>query len=122
MRRLLAEVARRGGDYVATLPLLAAFLDEPCQVSPYSPASRLFWNELYAELDGAPPALLQQALEAAFAEMQHLADMMSRYRPGNPVAALRAAAGRQPRNEPGPPRGALSALRRRLNTSVRPGP
>ena len=57
MRRLLAEVARRGGDYVATLPLLAAFLDEPCQVSPYSPASRLFWNELYAELDGAPPAV-----------------------------------------------------------------
>ncbi|MBK7072118.1 MAG: 4-alpha-glucanotransferase [Myxococcales bacterium] len=57
LRRLLAEVARRGGDYVATLPLLAAFLDEPCQISPYSPASRLFWNELYAELDGAPPAL-----------------------------------------------------------------
>ena len=44
LRRLLDDVRARGGDYVATLPLLAAFLDEPCQVSPYSPASRLFWK------------------------------------------------------------------------------
>lgn len=32
-----------GGGVVATLPLLASFDDEP---SPYSPVSRLFWNEL----------------------------------------------------------------------------
>ncbi|HEY0250237.1 MAG TPA: 4-alpha-glucanotransferase, partial [Kofleriaceae bacterium] len=38
------------GAYVATLPILAAFLDEPCAFSPYSPASRLFWNELYLDL------------------------------------------------------------------------
>ena len=50
MRRLCEAVARRGGNYVATLPLLAAFLDEPCHFSPYSPASRLFWNELYLDL------------------------------------------------------------------------
>ncbi|HQY64648.1 MAG TPA: (d)CMP kinase, partial [Polyangiaceae bacterium] len=31
--------------------LLAQFLDQPCEVSPYAPASRLFWNELYL-LDG----------------------------------------------------------------------
>ena len=42
---------RRGGTYVATLPILAAFLDEPCAFSPYSPASRLYWNELYLDLD-----------------------------------------------------------------------
>jgi 4-alpha-glucanotransferase len=61
--RLFAQVARRGGSYVATLPILAASLDELCEVSPYSPASRLFWNELYldlaalaAELGIAPPA------------------------------------------------------------------
>jgi len=50
MRRLCDAVARRGGKYVATLPMLAAFLDEPCHFSPYSPASRLFWNELYLDL------------------------------------------------------------------------
>ena len=50
LRRLFEAVGRRGGQYVATLPILAAFLDEPCHFSPYSPASRLFWNELYLDL------------------------------------------------------------------------
>ncbi|HEY4591697.1 MAG TPA: 4-alpha-glucanotransferase, partial [Thermoanaerobaculia bacterium] len=46
----LAEwTASLGGGFVATLPLLAAFLDEPCEPSPYGPASRLFWNELYVD-------------------------------------------------------------------------
>jgi len=34
---------------VGTLPLLAAFLDEPFEPSPYAPASRLFWSELYLD-------------------------------------------------------------------------
>jgi 4-alpha-glucanotransferase len=50
LRRLFDQVAARGGRYVATLPILAAFLDEPCMASPYSPASRMFWNELYLDL------------------------------------------------------------------------
>jgi 4-alpha-glucanotransferase len=50
LARLFAAVERRGGRYVATLPILAAFLDTPYQFSPYSPASRLFWNELYLDL------------------------------------------------------------------------
>ena len=62
LRQLLDAVRARGGHYVATLPLLAAFLDEPCQPSPYSPASRLFWNELYAEVDGTLPAVADGAL------------------------------------------------------------
>jgi 4-alpha-glucanotransferase len=46
----LAEwTASLGGGVVATLPLLAAFLDEPFEPSPYAPASRLFWNELYVD-------------------------------------------------------------------------
>src|ERR1017187_4581071 len=37
-----------GGSIAASLPLQAAFLDFPvCEPSPYSPASRLFWNEFY---------------------------------------------------------------------------
>jgi 4-alpha-glucanotransferase len=50
LRQLFAQVERRGGRYVATLPILAASLDEPCQFSPYSPVSRVFWNELYLDL------------------------------------------------------------------------
>jgi len=37
-----------GGRVAGTLPLLASFLDQPFEPSPYSPASRLFWNEFYA--------------------------------------------------------------------------
>lgn len=52
LERLAARVAHHGGAVVGTLPLLAAFLDEPYEPSPYTPVSRLFWNELYV----TPPA------------------------------------------------------------------
>jgi 4-alpha-glucanotransferase len=48
---LIQGIQRLGGGLVGTLPLLAAFLDEPFEPSPYSPASRLFWNELYLAVD-----------------------------------------------------------------------
>jgi 4-alpha-glucanotransferase len=47
---LLHWVRRLGGNFTGTLPLLAAFLDEPFEPSPYSPASRLFWNEFYLDV------------------------------------------------------------------------
>jgi 4-alpha-glucanotransferase len=45
-----------GGSTVGTLPLLASFLDQddPFEPSPYSPASRLFWNELYLDVERIP--------------------------------------------------------------------
>ncbi|MDQ4109462.1 MAG: 4-alpha-glucanotransferase, partial [Actinomycetota bacterium] len=44
-----------GGSVTATLPLFAQFLDEPMvEPSPYSPASRLFWNETYIDVTRAP--------------------------------------------------------------------
>ena len=46
---LIEWVQNQGGGIVGTLPLLAAYLDEPLEPSPYSPASRLFWNELYID-------------------------------------------------------------------------
>lgn len=54
LRRLMDWVGHKGGGLVATLPLLAAFLDLPYDPSPYAPASRLFWNEFYVDLDAIP--------------------------------------------------------------------
>jgi 4-alpha-glucanotransferase len=52
MRRWIDD---RGGSVTATLPLFAQFLDEPMlEPSPYSPASRLFWNEAYIDVARAP--------------------------------------------------------------------
>ena len=51
LEALLEAVTDLGGDLVGTTPLFAAFPDEP---SPYAPASRLYWNELYADVDASP--------------------------------------------------------------------
>ena len=69
LQNLIAWVAGMGGRVVATLPLLATFLDESSEPSPYLPASRLFWNEFYLginvvpELEGCPSA--QALLESS---------------------------------------------------------
>ena len=47
-------VRERGGALVGTLPLLASFLAEPFDPSPYSPVSRLFWNELFLDMAKIP--------------------------------------------------------------------
>jgi 4-alpha-glucanotransferase len=46
-QHLVDWLHQSGAKVVATLPLLASFVDEP---SPYSPASRLFWNEFYLDV------------------------------------------------------------------------
>jgi 4-alpha-glucanotransferase len=65
----LAAAARWAGSLgaacVATLPLLAAYLDEPFDPSPYAPASRLFWNELFVDTDAVPGGCATPALAQA---------------------------------------------------------
>ena len=44
-----------GGRVVSTLPMLGAFLGLPfCEPSPYSPATRLFWNDFYIDVEKVP--------------------------------------------------------------------
>ena len=65
--RFIQQVREAGGGVVATLPLLAAFLDEPYEASPYSPASRLFWNEFYLAIDSLPEFQASQAARSLVA-------------------------------------------------------
>ncbi|NBR05960.1 MAG: 4-alpha-glucanotransferase [Planctomycetes bacterium] len=51
LEKLIEWTAKQGGKVVGTLPMLSAFLDKPCEISPYSPASRLFWNEFYLDVE-----------------------------------------------------------------------
>lgn len=54
LQRLARWLVERNGSILATLPLCAAFLDEPLEISPYAPVSRMHWNELYLDLQDLP--------------------------------------------------------------------
>jgi 4-alpha-glucanotransferase len=54
-RQLCEWLGALGGKVMGTLPLLSAFLDKPiCEPSPYSPSSRLFWNEFFIDITAVP--------------------------------------------------------------------
>ena len=55
LEALMDFTASLGGNLVATLPMLATAFDGPTpHISPYSPTSRLFWNEFYLDLHRIP--------------------------------------------------------------------
>jgi 4-alpha-glucanotransferase len=54
LKRLVRWTTGMGGKLLGTLPLHALSLDEPFDPSPYSPVSRLFWNEFYLDLAQSP--------------------------------------------------------------------
>jgi 4-alpha-glucanotransferase len=51
---LVAWIAEHDGSIFGTLPFLATYLDHPCDPSPYTPVSRLFWNELFVDVTRLP--------------------------------------------------------------------
>jgi len=79
--RLVEWTGRLGGRSVATLPLLATFPDHASAPSPYSPASRLFWNELFLDVTAVP--------EVAFSDQARA--LLESTRLQREVATLRAS-------------------------------
>ncbi len=72
LSRLIRWVQGLGGGLVGTLPLLAAFLDEPFAPSPYTPVSRRYWNELWVDLSLAPEAESQTGGAGSSPAARHL--------------------------------------------------
>ena len=85
LHELARTLKRAGIAVVSTLPLYATFLDQPFDPSPYSPISRLHWNELYVDDDGLPSAPVPA--QGAFVDWRTLAER----RRGQLVEAARAA-------------------------------
>ena len=54
LEALVEWLAEMEGSVVATLPLLASFLDDIFEPSPYLPASRQLWNEFYLDVNRIP--------------------------------------------------------------------
>ncbi|MCE5326413.1 MAG: 4-alpha-glucanotransferase [Planctomycetaceae bacterium] len=52
LQALVDWTADRGGSAVETLPLLASLWELAAGPSPYEPATRLFWNEIYLDVEG----------------------------------------------------------------------
>ena len=50
LEALVDLATEAGAQMVGTLPLMAAYLDEHFQPSPYVPVSKLFWNEMFLDL------------------------------------------------------------------------
>lgn len=67
LERLTRWAGGRGASFVATLPLLPAFLDRPFAHSPYEPVSRLFWNEVYVDPEAPFPDGAAPSVDAALA-------------------------------------------------------
>jgi 4-alpha-glucanotransferase len=64
-----------GARVVGTLPLLPSFLDEPFEPSPYSPMSRLFWNEFFVDVTRIPEFAQISGTHAKFASADFHAEV-----------------------------------------------
>jgi len=65
LEELANLVAPAGIRLLGTLPLDAAYLEPPVEPSPYTPVSRLFWNEAYLDVERLPEFAGSQAASQA---------------------------------------------------------
>ncbi len=70
LRRLAENLAPLGASVIGVNPLHALFLDNPRHVSPYSPASRLFLNVLYIDVEAVPDLAESDAARALIEGMR----------------------------------------------------
>lgn len=54
LERLAQWAGEQGASFTGTLPILPNYLDQPFDPSPYSPLSRVFWNEFYIDVTRLP--------------------------------------------------------------------
>lgn len=76
MERLADWQATLGGTVVSTLPVLASFLDEPYDASPYSPVSRLFWNELFIDPVRCPEFMMSMEARQRMGSQEAMVERM----------------------------------------------
>ncbi len=72
--RMMDWACQQGASFLGTVPLLAANYREDFQTSPYSPMSRLFWNEIYLDIDSLRTQYDSPALRTLLASAEHKAE------------------------------------------------
>jgi 4-alpha-glucanotransferase len=95
LRDLAAWAGRLGCGFLGTLPVLASFLDEPFEASPYAPVSRLFWNEMYLD-PGAAPEVEGSAEARRLMGSARLRDVLAELRDAELVDYERVMAAKRP--------------------------
>lgn len=69
MAKVQSYLKEQGGSFFGTLPILASELDsEDCDPSPYSPVSRLFWNEIFLDVDKLAQASQNSRIQSLLQE------------------------------------------------------
>ena len=75
LNQIIHWMADQGGQLLGALPLFAGFLQQPCEPSPYSPVSRLFFNEFYLDVTQAPEFKSSQTAQQLFASPEFQAQL-----------------------------------------------
>jgi 4-alpha-glucanotransferase len=95
LRRVAEWSAGLGCSFLGTLPMLASFLDEPFEPSPYAPITRLFWNEMYLD-PAAAPELERSAEARRLVGSVRLGDLLAELRDPDLVDYQRVMAAKRP--------------------------